>query len=168
MNKVLISACLLGDRVRYDGHSKLLNASILGSLLEQDRVIKFCPEVGGGLSVPRPKAEIQGGDGIDVLSNRVKVKTCDGEDVSDQFIAGAQQALALCRQHEISVAILTELSPSCGSQKIYDGSFSRNARAGDGVTAALLKQNGIQVFDQHQLEQAFRTLEFDSSKAQQQ
>ena len=168
MNKVLISACLLGDRVRYDGHSKLLNDSKLESFIEQNRVIKFCPEVGGGLPVPRPAAEIQAGDGYDVLASRVKVKTRDGVDVSDQFIAGAQQALALCRQHEISIAILTELSPSCGSQEIYDGSFSRNLRGGDGVTAALLKQNGIQVFDQHQLEQAFKTLESDSSKAKQQ
>ena len=157
-NKILISACLLGDRVRYDGHSKLLSDETLETLITQQRVIKFCPEVGGGLPVPRPAAEIVGGDGSDVLTNRAKVLTGNGLNVSSHFIEGAQQALALCQEHDISVAILTETSPSCGSQQIYDGSFSRKVRGGDGVTSALLKQHGIHVFDQHQLEQAFKQL----------
>ena len=168
MSKILISACLLGERVRYDGQSKLLSDETLETLVSQQRVIKFCPEVGGGLPVPRPAAEIDGGDGGDVLTNQAKVITGDGRDVSNHFIEGAQQALALCREHDISVAILTETSPSCGSQQIYDGSFSRKIRRGDGVTSALLKQHGIHVFDQHQLEQAFKQLESDNSKARQQ
>jgi uncharacterized protein YbbK (DUF523 family) len=165
VNKILISACLLGDRVRYDGQSKLLTSDTLETLISQQRVIKFCPEIAGGLPVPRPAAEIVGGDGNDVLINRANVLTGDGQDVSNHFIEGAQQALALCRKHNISVVILTETSPSCGSQQIYDGSFSRKVRAGDGVTSALLKQHDIQVFDQHQLEQAFMQLEDDNNKA---
>jgi len=158
VNKILISACLLGDRVRYDGQSKLLDNGTLETLVSQQRVIKFCPEVGSGLPVPRPAAEIEGGDGSDVLTNQAKVITRDGRDVSNYFIEGAQQALALCREHNITVAVLTGISPSCGSQKIYDGSFRRKIRDGDGVTSALLKQHGIHVFDQHQLEQAFKQL----------
>lgn len=159
MKKVLVSACLLGNPVRYDGQSKALENSALDRLQAQQRVVGFCPEVGGGLPVPRAAAEIQGGDGLAVIAERARVRTREGEDVTNFFLAGARQALALCREHDIDVAILTESSPSCGSGQIYDGSFKRNAVSGSGVTAALLRQHGIRVFNQFQLEAACRQLQ---------
>jgi uncharacterized protein YbbK (DUF523 family) len=159
MNKILLSACLLGNPVRYDGKSKTLQNPVLDQLLAQDRVISFCPEVAGGLPVPRAAAEIQAGDGAAVIAELATVKTQDGTDVSGYFLSGARQALALCRQHDITVAVLTESSPSCGSSRIYDGSFTRSGIPGSGVTAALLGQHGVKVFNQHQLDEALKLLQ---------
>ena len=159
MNKLLVSACLLGDPVRYDGKSKSLHHSGLAALVEQGRIIGYCPEVAGGLPIPRNAAEIQMGDGAAVIAGQAKVLTRDGSDVTDYFLSGAKQALALCRQHDIRIAVLTESSPSCGSSSIYDGSFSHHAIPGSGVTAALLKQHSIRVFSQHQLDEALSQLQ---------
>lgn len=159
MKKILVSACLLGHPVRYDGRSKALDNSDLDTLLAQDRIISFCPEVAGGLPVPRAAAEIQAADGNAVIAGEARVKTMDGTDVTDYFLAGAQQALALCRIHDITVAVLTESSPSCGSGKVYDGSFNRSLVPGSGVTTALLRRHGIKVFNQHQLEAVRRYLQ---------
>lgn len=159
MKKILVSACLLGNPVRYDGRSRALHNSDLDALLAQDRIVSFCPEVAGGLPVPRAAAEIQAGDGYAVIVGRARVRTGDGTDVTDYFVSCAQQALALCREHDITVAVLTESSPSCGSGQVYDGSFNRSAVPGSGVTTALLRQHCIKVFNQHQLEAACRHLE---------
>ena len=156
--KLLVSACLLGNPVRYDGKAKNLDHDGLGQLLEQGRVIGFCPEVAGGLAVPRPAAECVAGDGDAVIAGSARVETRAGEDVTDYFLAGAKQALTLCRQHDITVAVLTETSPSCGSGQIYDGSFSRQPIVASGVTTALLRQHGIRVFNQHQLDEAISCL----------
>ncbi len=164
MSKILLSACLLGDPVRYDGRSKTLRNTALDRLLTQGRVVSFCPEVAGGLPVPRAAAEIHAGDGAAVITKLAWVKTQDGTDVSEHFLSGARQALALCRQHDISVAVLTESSPSCGSSQIYDGSFTRKLIPGSGVTAALLDQHGVKVFNQHQLGEALRYLESRGGK----
>lgn len=162
MNKILLSACLLGQPVRYDGNSKPLHNAALDQLLAEDRVISFCPEVAGGLAVPRAAAEIHAGDGAAVIDGLASVKTQDGTDVSAFFLSGARQALALCRQHDITIAVLTETSPSCGSSQIYDGSFTRSPITGSGVTAALLARHGVRVFNQHQLDTALRYLETHS------
>ncbi len=159
MKKMLVSACLLGEPVRYDGQAKKLPHEALDRLLEQGRAIAFCPEVAGGLGVPRPAAEIQGADGSAVIAGNARVTTRDGDDVSAQFVAGAQRALDLCRRHGIGVAVLTEFSPSCGSGVIYDGSFTRERVEGDGVTAALLRAHGIRVFNQQQLADALACLD---------
>jgi uncharacterized protein YbbK (DUF523 family) len=164
MNKLLVSACLLGDPVRYDGKSKSLHHDGLDALLEQGRIIGYCPEVAGGLPIPRNAAEIQMGDGAAVITGQAKVLTRDGSDVTGYFLSGAKQALALCRQHHIRIAVLTESSPSCGSSSIYDGSFSRQAIPGSGVTAAFLKQHGIRVFSQHQLDEALSQLQTQGSE----
>lgn len=156
--KLLVSACLLGNPVRYDGKAKKLDHDGLGELLKQGRAIAFCPEVAGGLPVPRPAAECVAGDGDAVIAGNARVKTRDGEDVTDYFLAGAKQALAVCHQHDIAVAVLTETSPSCGSGQIYDGSFSRQPIVASGVTTALLQQHGIRVFNQHQLDEALNYL----------
>ena len=159
MNKLLVSACLLGKPVRYDGQSKTLSHPGLARLVEQDRVVGFCPEVAGGLPIPRPAAEISGADGAAVIAGEASVATRDGSDVTDHFLSGANQALAICHEHAIAVAVLTESSPSCGSSSIYDGSFTRSAIPGSGVTAAMLRQHGIAVFNQHQLDAAINLLE---------
>jgi uncharacterized protein YbbK (DUF523 family) len=155
---LLVSACLLGDPVRYDGKAKRLAHAGLHRLQSAGQIIAFCPEVAGGLPVPRAAAEIVGGDGAAVIAGSASVKTGNGEDVSACFVAGAERALALCRQYGIETALLTEGSPSCGSSRIYDGSFTRRSIAASGVTTALLRQHGIRVFNQQQVDAAIRSL----------
>ena len=165
MNKLLISACLLGEPVRYDGRAKPVDHPRLAAMLESGRIIPFCPEVAGGLPVPRPAAEIIAGNGDAVIDGKSLVKTRDGTDVTEYFLGGAQRALELCQRYGITVAVLTESSPSCGSGRIYDGSFTRKAIDGSGVTAALLRRHGIEVFGQQRLDEALRSLESGNSKA---
>jgi uncharacterized protein YbbK (DUF523 family) len=107
--------------------------------------VLVCPEVDGGLGTPRPPAEIVGGSGEDVLAGRARVVTSDGADVTDAYIAGAERALAAALRTGARAAVLKARSPSCGRGAIYDGTFSRTTTAGDGVTAALLRANGIDV-----------------------
>ncbi len=154
MEKVLVSACLLGAPVRYDGQDLKSEDRILQQWWQEGRAIPFCPEVAGGLPTPRLPAEITGGDGQEVLQNRAKVLDNSGRDLSAQFQSGARQALALCQAQQIRVAVLTDRSPSCGSSLIYDGSFTGTRLPGQGVTTALLEQHGIRVFSQHQISQA--------------
>jgi uncharacterized protein YbbK (DUF523 family) len=156
--KIMVSACLLGEPVRYDGKSKPLANIELEQLVGEYQVVAFCPEVAGGLSTPRAAAEIKTGDGFSVLDQSSSVETQSGEDVTAQFMKGAELALELCLEHRIKVAILTELSPSCGSGEIYDGSFSRSKQSGVGVTTALLDRHGIKVFNQFQIADAIRFL----------
>lgn len=143
MHKILISACLLGDKVRYNGEIKLLEHPLLKLWLQQQRLVRICPEVAGGLPVPRPAAEQQP-DG--------RVITQSGLDVTGQFESGAQAALRLVRQHQIRLALLKARSPSCGNGQVYDGLFRARLIRGDGVTAALLKRHGVEVFDETQLD----------------
>ena len=158
MEKILISACLLGKTVRYDGKTLAVTDKRLERWIAEGRVISICPEVDAGMSIPRAPAEISAGTGYEVLAGTAKVLIENGDEVSAYFEKGAQLALALCQQHNIKVAVLTEGSPSCGSSSIYDGSFTRQKMAGVGVTVALLKQHGIAVFSQHQLPEADRAL----------
>lgn len=151
MNKILVSACLLGKRVRYDGKELSVDEGILQDWLREGRLVSVCPEVDAGMSIPRAAAEISYGDGAMVLVGSSSVLTKAGVDVSNYFLKGAKLALDLCREHEIRVAILTEASPSCGSSVIHDGTFSAAKKAGEGVTTALLRQHGVSVFSQHQL-----------------
>lgn len=158
MEKVLVSGCLLGHRVRYDGNALSLHSGILDRWRAEGRIVSVCPEVEGGLGIPRPPAEIVGGDGDAVWRGEAEVVTKRGDTVSEHFRAGASAALALCRRHHIKVAVLVESSPSCGSSTIYDGSFSRVKVSGSGVTAALLRQDGVQVFSQHDVSDADQAL----------
>jgi uncharacterized protein YbbK (DUF523 family) len=157
--KILVSACLLGNRVRYDGRALTLEDAILSRWLAAGQVVSVCPEVEGGLSVPRRPAEIIGGDAVQVLAATAQVIDDSGEDVSGCFVSGAKHALSLCERHGITVAVLSEGSPSCGSSAVYDGSFSRNRVPGQGVTTALLRSRGITVFSQHELAAADRALD---------
>lgn len=168
MEKILISACLLGQPVRYDGKSLNQQNTQLDIWKKQNRVVAFCPEVVGGLSTPREPAEIiandvgtyhsQPVDGAAVLKTMAQVKTINGQDVSAEFIKGAQLALKQCQQHNIQFALLSARSPSCGNEKIYDGSFNGQLIDGQGVTAALLTQHGIAVFNQFQFKQLAKAL----------
>ena len=138
---LLVSACLVGIPCRYDGGS--CSHDQLQALAAQGDVLPICPEVSGGLPPPRPPAEIQGGDGGDVLEGRARVVNIEGKDVTAEFLAGAQKALRVARCRSIKEAILKARSPSCGVGQIYDGSFSGRLVEGNGVTAALLKREGI-------------------------
>ena len=144
MSKYLISACLVGEYVRYDGHHSLQPK--IKALLETGQAITICPEIAGGLNTPRPAAEIIAGDGHHVLQGTAQVINIFAEDLSDAFIRGAQKTLQLAQQHQVSHVILKANSPSCGSKSIYDGSFTNHKIHADGVTAALLKQHGFEVF----------------------
>lgn len=141
--KIIISACLLGERVRYDAKVNKLDNKLLDKWLAEGYLLSVCPEVCGGLPTPRPAAEIQQDDTI---------KTQAGTDISAAFQRGAEHTLALALQFNIKVAILTEKSPSCGSTQIYNGQFQRTLIAGQGVTTQLLRANGIQVFNQFELD----------------
>ncbi|WFC64459.1 DUF523 domain-containing protein [Pseudomonas sp. REST10] len=153
MQKILVSRCLLGHRVRYDGgtHGPF---DQLQRWLDEGRVVALCPEVAGGLPTPRAPAEIRGGRGGAVLDGELAVLTVEGEDVTAAFVDGAEQALALVREHGIRLALLKARSPSCGNLENYDGSFSGVRVAGEGVTAALLKRAGVKVFNETQLDKA--------------
>lgn len=139
MESILVSACLLGTPCRYDGKSKA-NPDVL-ALSESYNLVPVCPEVAGGLPTPRVPSER--------IGDKVMMK--DGRDVTDNYRSGAQEALRLCRLHNIKIAILKERSPSCGKGEIYDGSFSGVLTARGGVTAELLTKEGIRVIGESEI-----------------
>jgi uncharacterized protein YbbK (DUF523 family) len=152
--KILISACLIGQKVRYDGGHQRIQHPLLAAWQTNGQLVPCCPEVMGGLPIPRPPAEIVGGDGDRVLRGEASVKTAAGADVTQAFIEGAEAALALARHQHIQVAILCQRSPSCGSRQIYNGFFQGILIPGVGVTTALLKANGIAVFGVEEIDTA--------------
>lgn len=143
---IILSACLAGVDCRYDGGHNL--QPFFHKLWKDGKALLVCPESLGGLCIPRPPAEIAGGDGHDVLAGHAGVKNKLGVDITKEFLHGAEKVLQLAQKHRITMAILKERSPSCGSVRIYDGTFSRVTKEGMGVTAALLQQNGIKVFSE--------------------
>lgn len=153
MQKILVSACLLGEAVRYDGAAHGPFAQ-LQAWQAEGRVLALCPEMAGGLPTPRPPAEILGGQGRAVLAGQQVVRDCHGREVSDAFRAGAARALALVREQGIGMAVLKARSPSCGNRQTYSGEFSGRLVEGAGVTAAALQAAGVVVFNEHELEQA--------------
>jgi uncharacterized protein YbbK (DUF523 family) len=140
----LVSACLAGIRCTYKGGHKL-ERKIL-RLVEESKALPVCPELLGGSGIPRPNCEIKDGDGEDVLDGRAKVITRSGRDISKILIKGAKRTLGIAKKYGIKKAVLKSKSPSCGCARIYDGTFSRRLKKGDGVTAALLRRNRISVF----------------------
>ncbi|PZG11278.1 DUF523 domain-containing protein [Nonomuraea aridisoli] len=163
MQTILVSACLMGRKVRFDGRAKTSSDACLARWREEGRLVSFCPEVSGGLPVPRPAAEIEGGaGGAAVLDGEARVLTADGADVTEEFLAGARAALAAARSHGARMAVLKEGSPSCGALSVYDGTFTGRRAPGQGVTTALLERHGIRVFTEDRLPEAaayLRTLE---------
>jgi len=155
LDKILISRCFLGENVRYNSEVITLAHPLIELWRQQQRFIAICPEISGGLAVPREPAEIQ------QISNQIITKS--GINVSTQFNLGAQQALTLCQQHNIRFALLKESSPSCGSMMVYDGSFTNNKVVGQGVTSQLLAQHNIKVFSENQLSALAKLLDKESN-----
>ncbi|MDQ7728633.1 DUF523 domain-containing protein [Halomonas sp. SpR8] len=158
MRKVLISACLLGKKVRYDGGALAVADQIVERWRSEGRIVSVCPEVEAGMSIPRQPAEIFISNGQSVLKGEADVIEKNGTNVTTDFLAGASIALDLCLKFNITVAVLAEFSPSCGSSAIYDGSFSGKTMPGMGVTAALLRQHGVHVFNQYEIAEANQAL----------
>lgn len=136
---ILVSACLLGTACRYDGKSKV-NIQVT-DLMKKHNLIPVCAEIFGGLPTPRPPAEIVGD----------KVINSESNDVTENYVRGAIEVLKLARLYDAKIAILKERSPSCGSGRVYDGTFSGTLTDGDGICARLLKENGITVFGESEI-----------------
>ena len=136
---MLISACLLGRACRYDGKDK---NKIDLSRLEGHSLIPVCPEVDGGLGIPRPPAER--------VSSYIINK--EGKDVTAEYTKGAEIALRTAIENNCKIAILKAKSPSCGKGKIYDGTFTKTLIDGNGVTAELLQKNGITVYTEDEID----------------
>jgi uncharacterized protein YbbK (DUF523 family) len=145
MDKLLVSACTVGQNTRFDGRS--IEVAELVKLVEKGKAVPFCAEVSAGFPTPRKPAEIENGKvAADVLDGNARVITADGDDVTEGFILGAQNVLEKCKEEKITIAILRENSPSCGSSQVYDGKFNGNRISGNGIVAELLRRNGIQVY----------------------
>ena len=144
MKKILVSRCLYGGApVRYDGKIKEETDPRFLRWKQEGRLIPVCPEVDGGLPVPRPDAQRKG--------DKIIART--GADVTAQYRLGAEKALEQAKAHQVLCAILKEQSPSCGSSRIYDGSFQGEKIPGAGLTTELLRREGISVFSEEQLDQ---------------
>ena len=137
--KILVSACLLGLNCKYDGENNR-NEKVLEYVKDKE-VIPVCPEIFGGLPTPRIPSEIVG----DKVLNREKI------DVTKEYQKGAEGTLYLAKLFNVKKALLKESSPSCGSNTIYDGTFSKNKKEGMGITAKLLKENGIEIISEKEL-----------------
>lgn len=140
---ILVSSCLAGLKVRYNGTHCLHDK--IQQMIKDGKAITICPELLGGLSTPREPAEIIGGTGEDVLDGKASVVDKSGNDVTEAFINGANETLKIALELEAKLIVLKENSPSCGSSMIYSGEFNGKKVAGNGVTAALLRRNGVRV-----------------------
>lgn len=140
MEKILISACLVGDNCKYNGGNN--KSPLIDKLLERYELVPFCPEVEGGLPTPRQPSERIG----------ERVKMDNGKDVTFNYNRGADLAMNICLHLGIKVAILKENSPSCGVHNIYDGTFSKKLKRGEGVTSEKLRKKGIRVISENEIE----------------
>ena len=139
--KILVSACLLGEHCRFDGAAKPSPAVL--ALAARYDLVPICPEVAGGLPTPRVPSEIVGGRVI----NRA------GEDVTAAFVRGAMAAVEAARKYAVRWAVLKARSPSCGRDTVYDGTFSGALTPGDGVTAGALRAAGVRIYTEEEAEQ---------------
>jgi len=166
MNKILVSACLMGHAVRYDGQSKPLAHPAIARWIEERRLVTICPEMSAGMPVPRPPAEIEGGaTGEDVLDGTARVVEITGGDVTEEFKQAAENALDLATEAGCRYALLIDGSPSCGSGFVYDGTFSGHKHTGNGVTAALLRRAGIAVYSDRDIEALVTRLGADEANS---
>lgn len=152
MKKILISACLVGDKTRYDG--KGCYNPLIKKLLEYYELVPFCPEMEGGLKSPRKKSE----------RRRNEVKNEELKDVTAQFDEGAHRALSLCQYLNIKLAILKEESPSCGVHTIYNGYFQNRKIPGKGWTTELLEANGIKCISDNEIEDLLKIKEAEKER----
>lgn len=149
---ILVSSCLLGNAVRYKGDSN--PCELLIKYKDCGHFIAICPEVFGGLSIPRPPAEIVGGNGKDVWQNKAKIINNIGADVTENYKNGVLKAAEYCQAHHVTAAILKERSPSCGTHLIYDGTFSGTRVSGMGATAAYFANLGLPLYSEEELTEA--------------
>lgn len=140
MEKILISACLIGINCKYNGKNNYID--LIEKLKQKYELIPICPETLGGLSIPRDPSEI--------IND--KVISINNKDVTDNFILGANKALQIAINNNITIAILKDGSPSCGNNYIYDGTFSKNKINGKGITTRLLLQNNIKIYSELEIE----------------
>ncbi len=158
MDKILVSACLLGAKVRYDGRDNLLQHPAIQRWKKQGRLVMVCPESLGGLPTPREPAEIQS-------RFPILVTTKSGEDVTAEFLSGAEQMISIAEKNQVCCALMKAKSPSCGNSQSYDGSFTGTLTSAPGVAAAELMRMGIAVFNEHQLEELIRFVEEQTEAA---
>lgn len=160
MEKIFISSCLMGARVRHDGGSKTLENQLLATWRAEGRLVTLCPEMAAGLPSPRPAAEIApGATAQAVLKGRAGIYDKDGLDWTGEFTQGASIAVELAKEHGCRFALLADGSPSCGSTYVYSGNFDGQRHAGEGVVAARLREAGIAVFAPDQLRDLSRAVE---------
>lgn len=146
---ILVSSCLAGLKVRYNGSDSLDDR--IQQLISEGKAVAVCPELLGGFSTPREPAEIIGGDGEDVLDGKAKVIEKSGQDVTHMYINGANLTMKKAQELDATTVILKEYSPSCGSAVIYDGQFKGVQLSGVGVTTAMLRRQGIKVISEEGL-----------------
>ena len=150
MRKILVSECLYGGRiVRYDGGDVTETNPIFLKWKEEGRLVPICPEVFGGLPVPRPDSQRVGD----------KVLTGSGKDVTEEYTKGALEAVRLAKEHNVAFAIMKQDSPSCGSKYIYDVTFTGNKIKGQGLAVEYLRNAGFTVFGEEDIEEAKKLLE---------
>jgi len=143
---ILVSSCLLGELVKYDGSHNKLEDILLKKLQDKYNIIPVCPEVEGGLGTPRTPCEI-------VLHNPLKIINKDGEDKTIEFINGANHTIKLAIMKNVKIALLKSNSPSCSNKYIYDGNFSDNKVIGVGITTMILEENEIKVYNEKEIMQ---------------
>ncbi|AHF06021.1 DUF523 domain-containing protein [Desulfitobacterium metallireducens] len=144
----LVSACLAGINCRYDGQNTRVSG--VEELVRSGKAIAVCPELLGGLAIPRDSCEI-----VEVRDGNVRVVSKEGKDLTTFFEDGGQKTLEITKTIGITVAILKSKSPSCGYGKVYDGTFTRTIRDGNGYTGGLLAANGIVVYTEEEFDSLF-------------
>ena len=146
MEKIIISSCLLGNNCKYNGLNNY--NSLVEELKKYYELIPICPEVFGGLNIPRDPSEIKGD----------KVISINNKDVTKEFYLGANMALDIAKKNNIKIAILKEGSPSCGNNYIYDGTFTKTKINGSGITARLFKDNNINIYTENEIDELLKLL----------
>lgn len=150
-NKILVSACLMGFKIRYNASEKNQIVEKLQQWQQEQRLVIHCPELAAGLPTPRAPAEIVNADGKAVMQQQAIILDNTGMDVTPHYQLAAWMALRAAQEAGCTAALLTDGSPTCGSQFIYDGSFTGQRKSGMGVAASLLTEHGIKVFSDTQL-----------------
>nr|WP_067286021.1 DUF523 domain-containing protein [Marinobacterium profundum] len=158
MGKILVSACLLGEKVRYDAEHRLLEHPLLEQWHRQGRLVPFCPEVAGGLPTPRRPAEIR-------QRFPILVTDRDGADLTPAYLQGAELALEVAQRENCCCALLQSLSPACGRDQVYDGQFRQERVQGSGIAAAELMRHGIALFDETRLSELFAFMAAQDQRA---
>ncbi|MDN7145900.1 DUF523 domain-containing protein [Liquorilactobacillus mali] len=146
---ILISSCLAGFEVRYDGSAATNKLALW--LVTHGQAITACPEIMADFDIPRSPAEIVNGTANDVLDDKAIVKEINGKDVTDKYLLGADLVLKIAKKNQVTAAFLKDGSPSCGNCTVYNGTFTGQKISGRGVTAEVLAKNGIKTFSDNEL-----------------